>query len=306
MISSELAERVRHGLREYRLWEVDDRPEGIPVRSRLREAAEGVAIGLGRSSLRSRQLQFDYRGFRIPLDLAAMTGGSQDTWDEIAQAHLGYYERWAPVSPDSRILEVGCGIGRDAMCLRDVLGPHGSYLGLDITEPSIRWCQRNITAVDPRFRFEHLDVASPMYNPLGRESNTSVRFPADDASNDRVFLHSVFTHMYPPDVGHYLEEMRRVLTSDGIVLASFFVVDEQVMAHAVQIGSGQTFEHDGPHGSRIHDPTHPEAAVGLTLDTIEDLASNAGLEIRGLHRGFWSGMYEGPNGQDVITFVATG
>lgn len=301
MAAGELTDRLRHGLADYRLYS-EESPHRTP-RARLGEMAGNLARGLGLTSFRGRSLQFTYRGYVIPLDLAEMTGGAADTWHEIVEAHLGYYERWAPVSADSDILEVGCGIGRDAMRLAELLGPDGSYVGVDITEPSIRWCRRNITRRHRNIRFAHLDVASPMYNPTGTLTNTEVVFPLADGSVDRVVLHSVFTHMVPAHVEHYLGQISRVLRRGGLVLASFFLVDDGVLDSARRHGSAQTFRYPGPDGCRLNDEDHPEAAIAYSLADVRAMAQRCGLQLVDHHPGFWSGAAPAaPNGQDIVVF----
>ena len=298
MSRAELVARLRNGLRDHRLYGAETPPQGR--RARAAEAARNLAVGLGRATFRGRPVQFRYRDVLIPLDLAEMTGAGSESWEEIARAHLGYYERWTPISPDHAVLEVGCGIGRDALHLVDLLSPRGRYLGLDVTEASIRWCRDNITARHPNFEFRHLDVASPMYNPGGSSDAEHVRFPAGDGEFDLVALHSVFTHMFRPAVTHYLADMARVLRPTGRVLASFFVIDDESLAAAAANGAAQTFRHDFPTADRINDAEHPEAAVGFTRESLDAMADAAGLVVEDLHRGFWSGLHpDAPNGQDV-------
>src|ERR1700722_1711449 len=88
---------------------------------------------------------FEFAGFRIPKDLAILTGGGEDSWQSISEAHIAAYERYSPVQAGQSVLEVGCGGGRGAIPLLHALGPEGSYVGLDIIGPSIDWCRENIT-----------------------------------------------------------------------------------------------------------------------------------------------------------------
>jgi SAM-dependent methyltransferase len=296
---AELQSRLKNGLRDHRLYGDEFQPRGR--RARLKEIARNVAIGVGATRLRGETVQFEYRGYKIPADLAEMTGGGADTWEAIALAHLGYYERWTPMSPTDAVLEIGCGIGRDALHLIDVIEPPGRYVGMDITGPSIRWCKENITRDHTNFRFVHLDVRSPMYNPNGAFSTDDVEFPLSNLSFDLVFLHSVFTHMFGDAIEHYLAEIARVLKSTGQVMASFFIVDDDTLAAADANGSAQTFRHTSEGADRINDANHPEAAVGFTLERIEAMAAGAGLKVTQDHRGFWSGRNEdAPNGQDIV------
>ena len=74
-----------------------------------------------------------------PVDLAILTGGGEDTWAGISAAHLAAYGRYCPLRAGHDVLEVGCGVGSDAIPLTDILGAGGSYLGVDVSGPSIAW-----------------------------------------------------------------------------------------------------------------------------------------------------------------------
>jgi len=293
---AELWARVETGLTDFELYAAERRPRtGV---ARVKEAVKNAAIGLGFTQLLGRRLQFESRGYKIPLDLAIMTGAGAETWEEIARGHMRQFDAWAPIAPQHAVLEIGCGIGRDAMALAERLSPSGAYVGLDVVRPSIAWCQRNITPRYPRFTFHHLDVRSDMYNPGGSCSNRTVSFPVVQGAFDRVFLHSVFTHMLRDDVGHYLDEIRKALAPSGVVLASVFVMDDASLASA----SGElTFRHAHAGADRINDAQHPEAAVGYRLETLEALVRRARLKLVELHRGSWSGLHpDALSGQDIL------
>ena len=296
---TDLRARAKNGFRDHRLYSAERQRRFS--RSGLAETARNMAIALGRSTLFGHRLQFEYRGFVIPCDLSEMTGGGSETWDATSNAHLEYYRRWTPIAPDASILEIGCGIGRDAIVLSELLSSAGSYVGLDVTKPSIEWCQAHITSRFPNIRFVHLDVQSDMYNPGGRYAAAGVRLPAESNAFDLVVLHSVFTHMFAPGVEHYLNEIHRCLRPRGLVMASFFVVDDPSVENAQRVGGALTFQYGHQGCDRINDMQHPEAAVGYGSETIKRMITNAGLQIEAIHPGFWSGLQQDvPNGQDVV------
>src|SRR5437870_13877128 len=92
---------------------------------------------------------FSYRGFDIPLDVLQLTGGGPETWDVISVGHMAQYAKHAPIEPWHQVLEVGCGVGRDAIQLTSHLDERGMYIGVDIIARSIAWCQDNITPRHP-------------------------------------------------------------------------------------------------------------------------------------------------------------
>lgn len=243
---------------------------------------------------------FHYEGYELPVDLVNLTGGGADTWHVISIGHMQEYASYCPIEPHHRVLEVGCGVGRDAIQLTHVLGTEGRYTGIDVIAPSIAWCQGNITPRHPNFRFVHFDVQSQIHNSAGVLSVRQVRLPAEDASIDRVILQSVFTHMFEDDIIHYLREFRRILRPGGKVFASVFVVDDESLAMAERTGQTLTFRHPYGDGCRINDEQYPEGAVGFTEAALGRMLARSGMRLdQPIHRGFWCGRDRVTDGQDI-------
>jgi len=57
---------------------------------------------------------FEFKGFKIPEHLILLTGAGSETLDTIGQAHITNYKKFMGLEPDMTLLEIGCGIGRDA------------------------------------------------------------------------------------------------------------------------------------------------------------------------------------------------
>ena len=249
---------------------------------------------------------FKTDGYAIPTDLVMLTGGGTDDWDRISEYHVEMYRKYTPLGPDDSVLEVGCGVGRDAISLTKILSDKGQYVGFDIIKPSIDWCRQNITKKHKNFRFHCYDINSQIHNSGGTMSTTDIKLPAKDGSVDRIFLHSVFTHMFERDIVHYLNEFRRVLKPDGLVLASFFILDEAAL-DSLRKGKSKghrhslSFDYKLGKDCYINDENFPEGAVGYTPDKIRSMLKKAGLGIHGkyAHRGIWSGL-KGANGQDIL------
>lgn len=265
-----------------------------------RQVAKRALALVGREHLWGPVLH--YRGYRIPSELVNLTGGGADTWDSIGQAHLAQYARYAPIAPDHAVFELGCGVGRDAILLTGLLGPRGSYTGVDLIAPSIRWCRRHIGARHPNFQFVHFDARSQLHNPRGRHDPAAVTLPAADASIDRIIAQSVFTHMFEGAIFEHLWEFRRVLRPDGLAVVSFFLLDDGIRERVKD--QDLHFRHPHGDGCYVVDPAVPEAAVAYTLPALERMIRGAGLELVGEpHRGFWSG-HASPDGQDVVVLQA--
>jgi SAM-dependent methyltransferase len=226
------------------------------------------------------------------------------TWDPDAFARHCEVTRNELLSrglrPEHRVLDIGSGIGNLAIGLCDYL--EGGYDGIEIHPEAVAWCQRAITRRHPTFRFHRADLASRAYNRRGSVSPAEYRFPFSDRSFDFIFLASVFTHMLPNAVEHYLYEIARVLAPGGICVETFFLLNDETRNG---VEAGRSFmSFDVGHSSglcRLHDAAVPEAAVALEEKFVRRVHEQAGLPIRDVRRGrWWSGEQ---HDQDVVTVV---
>lgn len=244
---------------------------------------------------------FKYKGYSIPSRLVDLTGGGAETWDDIALYHMKAYEKYTPIKPNFTILEVGCGVGRDAIHLADTLSSEGRYIGFDIIEPSIKWCTDNITANHPNFEFHYFDIDSQIHNPAGKLKPTEIKLPAKDNSVDLIILQSVFTHMFSWDIAHYLKEFKRVLKPTGKVHGSWFILDQDAFKYIKKTKSKLSFKHELEPGCYINDKNYPEGAIGYTPEKFNELLQIGGLELaQPIHKGFWSGRPGNFDGQDIV------
>ena len=249
--------------------------------------------------------EFTYMGFSIPVHLLNMTGGGVDSFEQISKGHINYIKQHIGINSSDRILEIGCGIGRDAIPLTRVLNDQGSYLGIDIIGPSIDWCKNNISLKHENFKFIHFDVNDQLHNPHGTKKQKNIPIPLDNNSVDIIILWSVVTHLFEEDITHYFKEFSRVLKPGGRVLASCFIVDEKILSAARKVNLTQhnlRFEFPYGVGCFINDVNVPAGAVAYTYDKIIQLVSKSGLELdKPLLTGQWWGNPEGQGyGQDVL------
>jgi SAM-dependent methyltransferase len=234
-----------------------------------------------------------------------------------AHLRIYYYGTWSPdafarhcdvtrtellsrgLLRDHRVLDIGSGIGNLAIGLRDYLR---RYDGIEIHREAVAWCQRAITRRHPTFRFHHADLISRAYNPRGSVSASDYRFPFADSSFDFIFLASVFTHMLPDAVEHYLHEISRLLAPGGVCVASFFLLNDETCVGVETGRSFMSFPLRHPSGlCRLHDANVPEAAVAIEEQFVRRVLARVHLDIRDLRRGrWWSGER---HDQDIVTVV---
>jgi SAM-dependent methyltransferase len=124
------------------------------------------------------------------------------------------------------VLDFGCGCGRMARRLALAAAPMPKrYVGVDLHAGMIAWANENLASRLPRFTFIHQDVFNPGFNPDPSLPSTAP-FPAEDRSVSLLLALSVFTHLTQDRAVIYLDEVRRVLRADGVILASFFLFEK--------------------------------------------------------------------------------
>lgn len=231
---------------------------------------------------------------------------------QIGEEFFHYFVDLGHLKPNEKVLEVGCGIGRMAIPLMDYLTGGGSYDGFDIVPRGIHWCRKKITRRSPNFRFQLADIYNYGYNPTGTLRAAEYRFPYRDGSFDFVFLTSVFTHMLPPDMEHYLSEIHRVLRKGGRCFITFFLLNSESMALVEAAASAIDFKYEmekyagfaGCCEYRISDPYVPEAAVAYPEAYIKSLFKKCGFELSCPVRcGSWSGRESYLSFQDILMAV---
>ena len=226
-------------------------------------------------------------------------GGGPD-FKAVGQDFLRLFIELGRLEPDEKILDIGCGSGRMAIPLSGYLNERGAYVGIDIVEDSIRWCQQHITRRHPNFRFLHADLYNKRYNPDGRYLTQDYVFPFDDQNFDFILLTSVLTHLLPDDTGQYFRELARLLRGDGRAFLTFFLLNDTQQALAVAGQNCIDFKYgSGPY--RLRDEAVPESAVAYDETFLRRLLVQYGLEIsEPVHYGTWSGREDGLSYQDIL------
>lgn len=186
-----------------------------------------------------------------------------------------------------------------AIFLKDYLAEEGRYTGVDIHRASISWCARNIGEQLPNFRFEHIDVKNQAFNPKGTHSAEDYRFPFEAHAFDVILLKSVFTHMRPTEVENYLQEVSRLLKTDGRCLVSFFLLNDEQGRLATK-GKQKLQFNFGEGVWRYVYEQRAESAVAYEETYILDLLRNYGLALQGSYYGTWTGRSDGLSFQDIL------
>ena len=169
-----------------------------------------VARAAGRlRRLTGRKTEIDYRRWYSTWDL------ERDYWSIVGPStkeeydQLGLAKRQLLIqlglTPDAKVLDVGCGTGQLTAALHDYLSDRGLYCGTDISPEAVAFCRARFRR--PNFSFA---VSRMTTLPTLRE-----RFHF-------IVFYSVFTHTYPRETVLLLVEANRLLADGGVIFADLF------------------------------------------------------------------------------------
>jgi SAM-dependent methyltransferase len=192
---------------------------------------------------------------------------------------VGFLTELCGLTPNHRVLDIGCGVGRLAVQLTRTLGPRGGYEGFDVAPYMIAWCDRHITTAHPNFRFTHADVRTS----TNASHDTSVDasdyvFPYDDSSFDLAYAGSLFTHLTAAAATNYLDQIARVLKPGGVFVSTWNMYNSSSEKVLPTRSLTETWPHERDQ-YRLKDAEHPESNVAFDELWVRPHYGEAGLEI---------------------------
>jgi SAM-dependent methyltransferase len=150
------------------------------------------------------------------------------------------------------VFDFGCGCGRLARQLIQQDPRPESYLGIDLHQGLVNWCERNLTPHAPEFRFEHHAVYNRGFNP----DDSLPRFrelPAPDNAFSLCIAWSVFTHTTQEQTEFYLAEVARILRPGGVLNSTWFLFEKRFFPMMQDFQQTLYINDIDPTNATIHD-----------------------------------------------------
>ncbi|MFN2615312.1 MAG: class I SAM-dependent methyltransferase [Actinomycetota bacterium] len=205
----------------------------------------------------------------------------------------------AGLDEGSVVVDIGCGYGRLAHALLRWPEFRGRYIGLDILPKHIDWCARELAPLRDGFTFTCIDVKNDRYNPRGSVKGARVKLPVPSGSADVVAMFSVFTHLYPDDVVHYIAEVARLLKADGKAYLTFLLLNDEWRARAERDEPAYPLPHELTSFCRYMSADDPLHAIAYDEAWVQDQLEGAGLSPTVEH-GSWTGREGSSSFQDTV------
>jgi len=227
---------------------------------------------------------------------------------EDGQIQLQRLVKYANLNSKSNILDIGCGGGKLISALLPVI-KEGTYSTFEVNKEYIEFWSNSIAKKYHNFTFNHADLWHSYYNPTGKHKTAEYIFPYYNNVFDIVYLNSIFTHLLPSEISHYLSEIKRVLKPGAIALATYFIVnneslllDNQGLSNKTLVKQGRKLLNYRYDNYWARDTDANERLIGVDEEWLKKIYGQNNYEITNIVYGSWCGREENADKtlQDIV------
>lgn len=224
------------------------------------------------------------------------------------QIQLQRLVKYAKLNSTSNILDIGCGGGKLVSALVPII-KEGAYSTFEVNKEYIEFWRNSVGKKNSNFIFNHADLWHSYYNPTGKHKTAEYIFPYNSNVFDIVYLNSIFTHLLPSEISHYLSEIKRVLKPGAIVLATYFIVnneslllDNQGLSDKTLVKQGRKLLNYQYNNYWARDTDANERLIGVDEEWLKKIYGQNNYEITNIVYGSWCGRKENADKtlQDIV------
>lgn len=125
-----------------------------------------------------------------------------------------------------KVLDFGCGCGREVRRLLLQKNPPEEIVGIDISRKMINWCIDNL-GKPGSVTFHHHDVWNPWYAPDNTRDSRMQPIRHAGSGFTLIEANSVFTHILQEESAFYLEQMTEMLAPKGMIRGTWFFINKK-------------------------------------------------------------------------------
>ena len=210
------------------------------------------------------------------------------------------------LTPNSVLLDYGCGLGRLAYAASKYLAPEGSYYGYEPNPTALLFLRRayadraNFSFAGRTLRRDEDYVAIERHEARdGGDAAGALDLSFVSRPLTVQWSCSVFTHMWVDPIVNVLKTIRPALGSEGISVNTWLCIDD-FAAYALRCGVADRALPHRVNGAYTYSETNPLVCTAYDLPTMREIYARAGHNIVDILWGSWSGRDNGVTYQDIV------
>jgi SAM-dependent methyltransferase len=234
-------------------------------------------------------------------------GGSDP--EAVGDACFGILNRYISITPASRLLDFGCGIGRVLLSVLKHRPGVGQLTGFDIMPQVIEFGTHHIGSTFPNTSFELIKGNNDHYDQFIAAGDASVAKSREQllatygSTFSGAYAFSVFTHVEMADFRALLALLVKLIEPGGELLFTAFLLTpysrQAIGKRTALFPFGETaYEADG--AIFIGNRADRMGFIAFDLALVEQMVFDAGLVITHVEHGSWTGARFSASLQDVI------